>query len=544
MIKNIGRYRILEELGQGAMAIVYKAHDPEINRTLAIKVLRKEKCIDGEYRKRFLRESRAAGNLSHPNIVTIYDVGEFDDQPYIVMELLPGTPLDRIMKSDKVFTRNEIISIGIQLATALDYAHNHGVVHRDIKPSNIVCSFSLDGIAKLKITDFGIAHIEDTSITQQTQLGEILGTPLYMSPEQVLGQTIDGRSDLFSMGVILYQLSTGEKPFTGNSVTTLLFQIATEDPVPITQIIDNFPTGLKQIIDSLLKKQPDKRFQSGKELVIALNAVSGNNNATIKKARSRIMVPIRIKWTATIGLVILVVLLIGMSLMYKKQEITLVEQLQNYGISMVKVLSTESAELILSQDWISVELLVDEIASRQEFEYLSIIDHQNIIRGHSLDDYTGKSFVETFAETIATPVKTVSDISVNKEVFNGHDIFSFNAPVMFQNKQIGKINLGLSRQDITRSMNSSLQLMGLILAISMSAALFIAYLISNALTYPIMNLKQAMESISSGDLDYRIGQKRNDEFRQVYSSFNDMADSIAVSIKNNEETILRKDDNR
>ena len=184
MLDKIGRFKILEELGRGGMAVVYKAYDPNINRPLAIKVLLEERCADKEYRSRFLAEAKAAGLLSHPNIVTIYDIGEVNDRPYIVMELLEGESLDEYMKSTMARPIRDDLAIGIQLAKALDYAHSKGIVHRDIKPSNII---RLKGSNNIKITDFGIAHIEDPERTRQTQMGEVLGTPQYMSPDRRWG---------------------------------------------------------------------------------------------------------------------------------------------------------------------------------------------------------------------------------------------------------------------------------------------------------------------------------------------------------------------
>ncbi len=533
MIEHIGRYRIIEEIGQGATAIVYKAHDPKIDRTLAIKVLRKEKCIDAEYRRRFLRESKAAGKLSHPNIVTIYDVGEYDDQPYIAMELLPGSPLDEIMKSSKIFSRDEIINISIQLATALDYAHKNGIVHRDIKPSNIVCSFSDNGSAQLKITDFGIAHIEDTSVTQQTQAGDVLGTPLYMSPEQVLGQKIDGRSDLFSVGVILYQLYTGRKPFTGSTVATLLFQIATEDPVPINRIIDNFPASLRKIIDKLLMKQPDKRFKTGHELVIALkeaaDEIAGNKH---RKKPPRLM-PLRVKWTIIMASVIVLTMTISLLVIYNKQQRIMANQLLEFGVSLAKFIAADAAEPILSEDWISIELDVQEISEGQNFVFLGIIDHQGIIRGHSQKENIGKT--QQFPNQ--TPVMTVSDTNIYREKVSNGEIFSFTTPILFQNKNIGRVYLGLSREALTEVNTMTLYMMlGILFTIS-AIVILITYLLAKTLSTPVKTLREAMDEINNGNFDYRIAKKRRDEFGQLYSSYNAMAESL----QNQEETIIKKD---
>lgn len=295
MSRYLGRYKIIEEVGEGAFAKVYKAYDSEINRMLAIKVLRKDRCMDKEYRSRFLREAKAAGNLSHPNIVIIHDIGEMDDRPYIVMELLEGTPLDQIMKTGAKMPPMDVLNIGIQLANALDYAHGKGIVHRDIKPSNII---QLADSNIFKITDFGIAHMKGLNLEEKTKTGEVLGTPQYMSPEQVLGKKLDGRSDLFSLGVVLYQLLTGRKAFTGETLGTLFLQITTEEPQPIAQIAPEVPRPLSEIVEKLIEKQPQKRFQSGTDLVQALTNIKDQMHPQIETRK-------RWLWPAAVLIVLL-----------------------------------------------------------------------------------------------------------------------------------------------------------------------------------------------------------------------------------------------
>lgn len=207
---NYGRYQILKEVGHGSMGVVYQAHDPQIDRLVALKVLRRDRITGESYVKRFLKEARVIGRLSHPNIVTVYDVGQVREDIYIAMEFIEGSPLNEFVRESGLLLE-KIIELGIQAAETLDYAHQKGVVHRDIKPSNII----LQPHGIIKITDFGIAHLEDSSETLQTLEGEIMGTPAYMSPEQVLGKSVDGRTDIFSLGTVLYELATGRRPFGG-----------------------------------------------------------------------------------------------------------------------------------------------------------------------------------------------------------------------------------------------------------------------------------------------------------------------------------------
>ena len=259
---TVGRYEILDELGQGAMGIVYKAKDPRINRLLAIKTIRfadefeEEKLTD--VKGRFLREAEIAGKLSHRSIVAIYDVGEDYDLTYMAMEFLEGENLQKYCRKGNLLPLRKILYIVGETATALNYAHSQGVIHRDVKPANVM----LLNDGKIKVTDFGIAKAVSSS---ETKSGIILGTPNYMSPEQINGQKIDGRSDIFSLGVVFFELLTGQLPFHGKTLTNLFYQITqVKHPSP-REINPKVPKPCEQIIDKVLSKKPENRFQDADE---------------------------------------------------------------------------------------------------------------------------------------------------------------------------------------------------------------------------------------------------------------------------------------
>jgi serine/threonine-protein kinase len=266
----LGRYQVEKELGKGAMGVVYLGKDPKIGRVVAIKTMALSQEFDAdelqEVKERFFREAETAGRLNHPNIVTIFDAGEEHDLAFIAMEFLKGKDLAPYIKPDNLLPLPKVMSIIARVAEALAYAHTNSVVHRDIKPANIMYELESDTV---KVTDFGIARITDSS---KTKTGMVLGTPSYMSPEQLAGKKIQGSSDLFSLGVTLYQMSCGSLPFQGDSMAQLMFKIANEPHVDIRTHNPNLPPCLVDIINKSLAKQPEARYQTGDEFARAIRA--------------------------------------------------------------------------------------------------------------------------------------------------------------------------------------------------------------------------------------------------------------------------------
>ncbi len=265
---NIGRYEVLDEVGQGAMGTVYRARDPLIERTVAIKTvpidrLRKEGA-DAE--ARFLREAQSAGRLSHPSIVTIYDVGETDGLAYIAMEYLSGPTLRQLIDHSRM-PLDLALDTARQMAEALAFAHAHGVIHRDIKPANVVVTGQR---GQIKLTDFGIAHLANS---EQTQAGQMLGSPRYMSPEQAMGREVDGRSDIFSLGAVLYEMLTGRYAFDGDSLATIVYRVIHDAPTDPVALRPHLPVGLIQLLGRMLNKSPDAR-PDAQAVVAALHALA------------------------------------------------------------------------------------------------------------------------------------------------------------------------------------------------------------------------------------------------------------------------------
>ena len=263
---SVGRYQITGALGIGAMGAVYKAFDPLIKRTLAIKTIRldipRQSKQYASFIERFYREARISGTLSHPNIVTLFDIGEEGGLPFLAMEYVDGSTIASVLEAGTRFKPEKVIGLVSQIAAALDYAHSRGVVHRDIKPSNLIV-FDED---KVKVSDFGIAKLADAEITHA---GVLLGTPSYMSPEQAMGEKLDGRSDIFSLGVCAFEMLSGLQPFPGSNVTAILYKLVHVDPIepPDLELNGLVPQKWHDVFQKVLAKKPEERYETASAFV-------------------------------------------------------------------------------------------------------------------------------------------------------------------------------------------------------------------------------------------------------------------------------------
>jgi serine/threonine-protein kinase len=265
----LGRYKVLKELGRGAMGLVYLGKDPTIQRFVAIKTMRLDQIDNDDklqdFKARFFREAESTGRLSHPNIVTIYDAGEENDLGYIAMELIEGTPLKQWARKPNLMPIDEVLLTVATVADALDYAHQQGVVHRDIKPANIM--ITKDRV--VKVMDFGIAKMASSS---RTQTNIVMGTPTYMSPEQIAGKKVDGRSDIFSLGIVLFELLTGQLPFTADNLSAVLFSIAHHPHPAIQPLRPDLPPMVQEIVNRALQKELPHRYRRADEFASELRA--------------------------------------------------------------------------------------------------------------------------------------------------------------------------------------------------------------------------------------------------------------------------------
>ena len=529
-MRLIGRYELCEKIGEGAMAEVWRAHDPGIDRVIAIKLLKPEYRSSDECSARFLREARAAGALSHPAIVTIYDVGQADGVPYIAMELLDGVPLDQVLAKAHKLPIEAVLSIGSQLAHALSYAHGAGVIHRDIKPANLM--LSRDG-RSITVLDFGIARVAEADAGMRdaeqlrTQSGQVLGTPRYMSPEQALGRPVDRRSDLFSIGVVLYELITGAHAFNGTSAATLALQITQQNPPPIASLEPHCPGGLRYLVEKLLSKRPERRFADGTELARAIARETKAYEAVQADSAQRgRYLPLQARLTLAVVLVTALALLASVGTVLNRQyrvmeQMTLVSgaSIASFVASNAALAAVDNAGLPPAQrDWAPVQAFIAAASQDQTVRWMTMVDSDGIIRGSTHPELIGTHYRIPKGEALV--YRSGDTTATDTAVIDGRSAFRFVHPILYAGRSFGTIEVSISRAGLEAAAKTSQLLLFAMAGVVLLVVAGASFLLAGLIKRPLRRLKAAQQDAALGDLDFRISHSRKDEFGQLFDGFN------------------------
>lgn len=511
-IERVGRFALERQIGEGAMAHVALAHDPSIGRAVAIKTLKPEYREEAEIARRFLDESRAAGRLSHANIVTIYDVGEADGVPYIAMEYVEGRPLDQMLASDGRMDMERALRLGAQIASALAYAHAHGVVHRDIKPSNIlVCAQGQTA----KLLDFGIARVDGRDQqqaerdAQRTQLGQVMGTPRYMSPEQALGLAVDARSDLFSLGSLLYEMLSGKPAFPGTGVATLAIQITQDQPTAIDTLVAHCPDGVAALLASLLAKKPDERFPDAsaahRALLREIEALSSEPEGRRRALALSVRMPLLFAGTAALALAG------GSALVLARQNVTMEQMAAHASQSTAHFVARNAALRVAEnaglardeQDWLPLQAFAETAAQDHSVRRLVIADDQHIIRASS-----DKSLLGQIHRPLSTQKGLVTE------------------PIRYAGANFGTVEMLFDREAIDAARAEGRNWMiGLCLFVTACLG-FIGHMSARSLLRPMKRLSNAMEAVAEGEKGVRLTTRRRDEFTPLFDMFNRLSGEV------------------
>ena len=520
---TIGRYELIEEIGRGAMSVVYLAQDPEIGRSLAIKLLKHDLVEEEEYRALFLREARAAGSLSHPGIVTIYDVGIWQNRPYIAMELLEGKNLDEHLEEKGPLAIGDALQLAEQLTHALDYAHNKGVVHRDIKPENILV---LEGGKRFKITDFGIARVEHQFLEGETEeeQAKVMGTPAYMSPEQISGNETNFKTDLYSLGVILYKVTKGELPFQAANYGAMMQAVLQQNPAPLNAYSEQ---GFiwQSIIFRLLQKNPDLRYSKTEELLEELDTLAQEVEQDRRGISTIRFVSMRARWAISLSSLVLVVMVLGMFWVYNKQNTLMSQLVYDYGSSMAQIISSETAEPLLLDEDVALQAITMDIVENSEILYLSIRDSENLVQSSSDTEEAGKKHQALEGSTLIDG-RNRSRIFENADDFN-QEAFIFDTPIFFQEKQIGHAGIAIGRNNLINATQSSLLTMIIWMLVITLAVFSGVYWLSNKFTQRINKIRQVIKDIRSHGQSDIIKIDAHDEVGRLQQEVNDLTQKLA-----------------
>lgn len=520
---RIGRYKLVKEIGRGAMSVVYQAEDPEIGRMLAIKLLKHELVEKEEYRELFLREAKAAGRLGHPGIVTIYDVGIWQERPFIAMELLEGQNLDEYLQQNGTFSLEQASDLAKQLALALDYAHQNGVIHRDLKPDNILV---LDGGRRFKITDFGIAHVEHLFLEDEggKSKDKIMGTPAYMSPEQITGHGIDFKTDLYSLGVILYQVTKGELPFQAPNYAAMMQAVLHLNPQPIN-IVSEQGFMWQSIIFRLLQKNPDHRYPTSDELLEEIETLTKELTQNKEGLAGIRFVSMRARWAISLSAVVLLVMILGMVWVYNKQNKLMNQLVFDYGNSMVQIISAETAEPLLLGEDVALQAITFDITENSQIQHLSIRDVEGIVQSSSQPEQINKPFMLPEASELQ---QESSDAKIYSNLTDySQEVVLFDSPIKYQDKVIGNAFIAISRSNLKSATQSSLLAMIIWMFLIMLAVFTGVYWLANRFIQRVNQTRHVIRELRNhGEADI-LKVDTHDEVGRLQQEVNELSQKLA-----------------
>ncbi|WEN14713.1 protein kinase [Rhodanobacter sp. AS-Z3] len=520
--QNVGRYRIDGVLGEGAMAVVYAGFDPDIEREVAIKCLHREVAADPAYRQRFLVEARAAGQLTHPHIVTVFDAGETGDgRAYIAMERLSGETLASRVAREGFPPLPAIIELIMQVAAALDYAHAHGVVHHDIKPENIMLA---DGWQQAKVNDFGIADLRRSLGDGDALRAEVAGTPAYMAPEHLRGERTDARSDLFSLGVVLYWLLAGKLPWRDIADVRELMLERQRLPRPALQPRDpSTPAILLDIVHALLAPAPAERYQQGAEVVEDLRLARRECERRAETPLATRLLSLRMRWVGVLGVLLSVTLLLGLAAIHAKQNAAITGLARDFGSSLGRMVASESAEDLLLGDRAATRALVQDIARNQQIHYLAVADRGGEIIASTRPDQVGQKLPALSGQQALSPSGDIQ--GYRSSMINGSgldEMLLFDVPVHYQSAVVGELRLGISDAPLRAAQKTTLWVIIAVLLATLAVVVGAAWWMSRRLLSLLDMLGNALLKVAHGDFRYRIRLVRRDELGRLFATFNVM----------------------
>jgi len=512
-VERIGRYQIVRELGRGSMSIVYEGFDGRIDRHLAIKVLRARYARDVSARQRFLREARAAGGLSHPNIVTVFDVGQAESAPYLVMELLEGGTLESWLSREhpEELDVPQLLELAVQLSRALAYAHDNGVIHRDIKPANVHYD---PGTNLAKMMDFGIAAT-GVRAPKDEDNPDFAGTLTHMAPERLEGEPASVQSDLYSLGVVLYELLSGRLPFEARDVPSLVENIANRKVRPLVPTRADTPRELVDLTRRLIAHEPQSRPTSAAQVADELEEIrAGLRHGLLESVRRK---SAAWRWPVLTALGVSVIMLLGMAQFYYAQKQAMAQTTFGFGDALASLVAQETAEALILEDNTALSVLVSDFAANPEIRYLHITDTSDTVQASTNPYLRGERAPAPVGSLVE---RDSGSVQLRRSEEN---VLEFSVPIRFQARRVGEVRLGLDGGGLDAAVASTLWMLSTIFVAALLAlAIGLAWM-TRRQQRSLTRLAWGLKRLRRGQCEFRLETDRRDEFLHVNSQFNRLA---------------------